>query len=114
MAVLLTITCEIPITSSLVLRAREESYNGNVLFFLKVDRKQMGAYLCIASNDVPPAVSKRIILTVNFPPDIRVPNQLLGAPLYTDVDLECFVEAYPYAVANWQKGGSNKDILFNG
>lgn len=25
----------------------------------------MGAYLCIASNDVPPAVSKRIILNIN-------------------------------------------------
>ena len=31
----------------------------------KVKRGQMGAYLCIASNDVPPAVSKRIILNVN-------------------------------------------------
>lgn len=43
----------------------EESYNGSTLFFWKVDRKQMGAYLCVASNDVPPAVSKRIILSVN-------------------------------------------------
>lgn len=25
----------------------------------------MGAYLCIASNDVPPAVSKRITLNIN-------------------------------------------------
>ena len=31
----------------------------------KIKRGQMGAYLCIASNDVPPAVSKRIILNVN-------------------------------------------------
>ena len=31
----------------------------------KVSRNQMGAYLCIASNDVPPAVSKRVILNVN-------------------------------------------------
>ena len=30
-----------------------------------ISREQMGAYLCIASNDVPPAVSKRIILNVN-------------------------------------------------
>ncbi|KOB74512.1 putative Lachesin, partial [Operophtera brumata] len=27
--------------------------------------KRMGAFLCIASNDVPPAVSKRITLLVN-------------------------------------------------
>lgn len=42
-----------------------ESYNGSTLYFWKMDRRQMGAYLCIASNDVPPAVSKRIILSVN-------------------------------------------------
>lgn len=42
-----------------------DSFNGSTLFFWKVDRRQMGAYLCIASNDVPPAVSKRIILSVN-------------------------------------------------
>lgn len=42
-----------------------ETYNGSSLFFWRLDRKQMGAYLCIASNDVPPAVSKRIALNVN-------------------------------------------------
>ena len=30
----------------------------------KVRREDMGAYLCIASNDVPPAVSKRVYLMV--------------------------------------------------
>lgn len=42
-----------------------ESYNATNLHFWRLDRKQMGAYLCIASNDVPPAVSKRIALNVN-------------------------------------------------
>lgn len=30
----------------------------------KVDRSHMGFYLCIATNGVPPSVSKRIMLTV--------------------------------------------------
>lgn len=42
-----------------------ESYHGSRLSLWRVDRRQMGAYLCIASNDIPPAVSKRIILNVN-------------------------------------------------
>lgn len=88
-----------------------ESYNGSVLFFWKIDRRQMGAYLCIASNDVPPAVSKRITLNVNFPPAVRVPNQLLGAPMNTDVQLTCTVEAYPNTVNYW---GKNGEILFEG
>ncbi|XP_065223044.1 lachesin [Planococcus citri] len=88
-----------------------DSYNGSTLYFWKVDRRQMGAYLCIASNDVPPAVSKRIILSVNFSPSIRVPNQLLGAPLNTDVQLECIVEAFPNTVNYWDKNG---EIIFDG
>lgn len=42
-----------------------ESYVGSSMPLWRVDRRQMGAFLCIASNDVPPAVSKRITLNVN-------------------------------------------------
>ena len=40
-------------------------YHGEVLKLRRVQRGQMGAYLCIASNTVPPSVSKRIRLNVN-------------------------------------------------
>uniref|UniRef100_A0A1B6CG20 Ig-like domain-containing protein n=1 Tax=Clastoptera arizonana TaxID=38151 RepID=A0A1B6CG20_9HEMI len=72
----------------------------------------MGVYLCIASNEVPPAVSKRIMLNVNFAPVIKVPNQLLGAPLGTDVQLECYVEAYPNTINYWVKNRS--EMLLDG
>lgn len=42
-----------------------ESYNGTFLRLFRLERRQMGAYLCIASNDVPPAVSKRVSLSVH-------------------------------------------------
>lgn len=42
-----------------------ETISGETLHLIKLDRRQMGSYLCIASNDVPPAVSKRITLHVN-------------------------------------------------
>ncbi|XP_063829949.1 neurotrimin-like [Ostrinia nubilalis] len=89
-----------------------ESYVGSSLPLWRVDRRQMGAFLCIASNDVPPAVSKRIILNVNFPPTVIVPNQLLGAPLGTDVVLECTVEAYPNTINYWVK--NRGEMLLDG
>ncbi|CAD7092680.1 unnamed protein product [Hermetia illucens] len=82
-----------------------ESYNGTSLHLTRLERKQMGAYLCIASNDVPPAVSKRVSLSVHFAPMVRAPSQLLGAPLGSDVQLECQVEASPAPVSYWLKGG---------
>uniref|UniRef100_A0A8W7PR12 Ig-like domain-containing protein n=1 Tax=Anopheles coluzzii TaxID=1518534 RepID=A0A8W7PR12_ANOCL len=84
---------------------RVEAYNGTHLHLPKLERRQMGAYLCIASNDVPPAVSKRVSLSVHFAPSVRPTSQLLGAPLGSDVQLECTVEASPMPVSYWLKGG---------
>ncbi|XP_055635372.1 lachesin-like isoform X2 [Toxorhynchites rutilus septentrionalis] len=84
---------------------RLEAYNGTHLHLPKLERRQMGAYLCIASNDVPPAVSKRVSLSVHFAPSVRPTSQLLGAPLGSDVQLECSVEASPMPVSYWLKGG---------
>ncbi|XP_037800316.1 lachesin-like [Penaeus monodon] len=67
-----------------------------------VTRKDMGAYLCIASNKVPPSISKRIVLEIHFQPLITVPNQLVGAPIDTTVTLECQVSAFPNAVHFWR------------
>jgi len=38
--------------------------DGEVLHITKVSRLHMGAYLCIASNGVPPSISKRVVLRV--------------------------------------------------
>ncbi|XP_067120233.1 lachesin-like isoform X2 [Centruroides vittatus] len=81
----------------------ELTYEGEELHIVKVSRLHMGAYLCIASNNVPPSVSKRIMLQVHFPPMIWIPNQLVGAPLIGEVTLDCHTEAYPLSINYWTK-----------
>lgn len=76
---------------------------GEMLTLSKVTRSEMGAYLCIAANGVPPTVSKRMMLHVHFHPLIQVPNQLVGAPINTDVTLQCQVEASPKAINYWTR-----------
>jgi len=71
------------------------------LDLIRISRTEMGAYLCIAQNGIPPSISKRIILNVEFSPMIWIPNQLVGAPLGTDVQLECHTESSPKAIAYW-------------
>ncbi|KAF0768161.1 Uncharacterized protein FWK35_00011430 [Aphis craccivora] len=41
------------------------TYQGEMLRLTKVSRSEMGAYLCIGSNGVPPSVSKRITVSVH-------------------------------------------------
>ncbi|XP_046416837.1 lachesin isoform X1 [Neodiprion pinetum] len=75
--------------------------DGEVLHIVKISRLHMGAYLCIASNGVPPSISKRIVLRVQFPPMLSIPNQLEGAYIGQDVTLECLTEAYPTSINYW-------------
>ncbi|XP_013135008.1 PREDICTED: lachesin-like [Papilio polytes] len=85
-------------------------YEEAVLAFNKISRSEMGAYLCIASNGIPPSVSKRIVIKVHFHPVIQVPNQLVGAPLGTDVTLECYVESSPKSIVYWVRD-SNEMVI---
>ncbi|XP_063548659.1 lachesin-like [Cydia strobilella] len=88
-------------------------YKEEVLTLSKVSRSDMGAYLCIASNGVPPTVSKRILIKVHFHPVIQVPNQLVGAPLGTDVSLECYVESSPKSINYWVRDSNEMVISSN-
>lgn len=38
---------------------------GEMLWLTKITRSEMGIYLCIASNQVPPSVSKRMKLQIH-------------------------------------------------
>ncbi|XP_035212572.1 lachesin-like isoform X2 [Stegodyphus dumicola] len=82
---------------------RENIIHGNSLNLTKVSRLDMGAYLCMATNGVHPPASKRIQLSVNFPPMVWIPNQLIGAPLGSDITLDCNLELHPRAVTFWTK-----------
>ncbi|XP_065356383.1 matrix-remodeling-associated protein 5 [Calliphora vicina] len=75
--------------------------DGELLHITKVSRLHMAAYLCVASNGVPPSISKRVNLRVQFPPMLSIPNQLEGAYLGQDVTLECHTEAYPGSINYW-------------
>ncbi|XP_077296331.1 neurotrimin-like [Arctopsyche grandis] len=78
-------------------------WDGESLEMARISRLDMGAYLCIASNGVPPTVSKRIKVSVDFPPMLWIPHQLVGAPLAYNVTLECFTEAHPTSLNYWTR-----------
>lgn len=53
------------INPDLHVRFTVDDERGEKLRLYGVTRRMMAVYLCIASNDVPPIVSKRVILKVN-------------------------------------------------
>ncbi|XP_022663465.1 cell adhesion molecule 2-like [Varroa destructor] len=86
-------------------RHRATTHVGPELHLRGVSRKEMGIYICLASNGVPSSISRRIHLEVIFPPLIRVPQQLVQASLGDSVIVECHVEAYPKAEHLWLHRG---------
>ncbi|XP_024876126.1 lachesin-like [Temnothorax curvispinosus] len=78
-------------------------WEGETLEMARISRLDMGAYLCIASNGIPPSVSKQIKVSVDFPPMLWIPHQLVGAPLGYSVTLECYTEAHPTSLNYWAR-----------
>ncbi|XP_026843104.1 neurotrimin [Drosophila persimilis] len=92
------------------------SVEGQNLTLWQVQRTHMGAYLCIASNGVPPTVSKRVMLVVNFAPTIWTRYDTIYVGLGQKVTLECITESQPASVNFWLKdtellqGGSYESV----
>ncbi|EDV99481.1 GH13004 [Drosophila grimshawi] len=77
----------------------------------QLQRVHMGAYLCIASNGVPPTVSKRVMLVVNFAPTIWTRYDTIYVGLGQKLTLECISESQPASINFWIK---DKELLQGG
>ncbi|KAK8388821.1 hypothetical protein O3P69_020649 [Scylla paramamosain] len=86
-----------------------KSVEGETLVMKRVSRLQMGSYLCIASNGIPPSISKRTQLRVQFPPVAWVPQQLEGAYIGQELTIECHTEAFPKSINFWTN--TNGDMV---
>jgi len=75
--------------------------SGPIVSLQNVARSDMGAYLCIAQNGVPPTVSRRITLDVIYPPTVIVDREVIGVGLGATLMISCSVEAHPSPVTVW-------------
>ncbi|XP_033222644.1 lachesin-like [Belonocnema kinseyi] len=103
---------------SIIIRNKKESgqrrsvkiYKGEQLHLTGILRQEMGSYLCIASNGIPPSVSKRYYVNVLFKPTIRVNSQLVTVPINSNVNLHCYVESSPRTLNVWYKNNGTKIV----
>ncbi|KAM3967367.1 lachesin [Aphomia sociella] len=86
-------------------------WNGVWLNITSVGREDNGAFLCIATNGVPPSVSKRILLYVLCLPSARMSQKMIGGYIGDSVLLQCKIEANPTPIIYWTHIDGNK--LYN-
>ncbi|KAL7637790.1 UNVERIFIED_CONTAM: hypothetical protein RMT77_011402 [Armadillidium vulgare] len=84
-------------------KIKKMTFEGEVLNLTHITRSDMGPYLCMANNAVPPIVSKRIMVEVHFAPVVHVPDQLIGIPKGSTALLKCNVEASPKSIQYWTR-----------
>lgn len=53
------------VTGAIIIIITVQDWEGDTLEMARISRLDMGAYLCIASNTIPPSVSKQIKVSVD-------------------------------------------------
>uniref|UniRef100_A0AAF5Q2D8 Ig-like domain-containing protein n=1 Tax=Wuchereria bancrofti TaxID=6293 RepID=A0AAF5Q2D8_WUCBA len=85
-------------------------FNGSDLTIIKVSRKHMSEYICVASNGVPPDESWTVKLHVTFEPTVVPQAEIVQVALGSQISLVCNAEAWPRPLMKWGKDGQE---IFN-
>uniref|UniRef100_A0A1I7VMV8 Ig-like domain-containing protein n=1 Tax=Loa loa TaxID=7209 RepID=A0A1I7VMV8_LOALO len=80
-------------------------FNGSEMTIIKVSRKHMSEYICIASNGVPPDESWSVKLHVTFKPIVVPQAEIVQVTMGSQVSLVCNAEAWPRPSVKWGKDG---------
>ncbi|OZC07063.1 immunoglobulin domain protein [Onchocerca flexuosa] len=80
-------------------------FNGSDLTIIKVNRKHMSDYICVASNGVPPDESWSVKLHVTFEPVVVPQAEIVQVALGGQISLVCNAEAWPRPLVKWEKNG---------
>ncbi|XP_062579733.1 lachesin-like isoform X2 [Saccostrea cucullata] len=80
-------------------------YDGMVLQIRNISRYCDDLYKCTANNSVQPPASRKITVTVQFPPEIHLTNRKIKQRLGKETILDCKVTANPQVYSAWTKDG---------
>jgi len=92
-----------PHHSDIAERQRIQEPMGEIIIISNVSRYCDDIYECVADNGVPPAISRQMRVTVEFPPEIQMTNSRIGQVRGKETILECRITAFPLAVNIWEK-----------
>ncbi|GAB1606028.1 lachesin-like, partial, partial [Argonauta hians] len=83
---------------------------GEVLVIHNVSRYCDDVYECVAKNGIPPVVSRKIKVSVDFAPEVQLRNRRISQMKGRETILDCRITASPQGVTVWMRKGQE---LFN-
>ncbi|XP_052828137.1 limbic system-associated membrane protein isoform X2 [Octopus bimaculoides] len=84
---------------------------GEVLVIHNVSRYCDDVYECVAKNGIPPVVSRKIKVSVDFAPEVQLRNKRIGQVSGRETILDCRITASPQGVTVWMRNG--KELVNN-
>ncbi|CAC5387296.1 HMCN [Mytilus coruscus] len=79
---------------------------GPILSIKDIAREAAGSYECVASNNLPPNVSREIIVVVHYKPQVYPQNDQVTKKPGKNVIFECVAEGYPLPQVVWKRNGN--------
>ncbi|CAF0892951.1 unnamed protein product [Rotaria sordida] len=79
--------------------------NSNIWFIPSIDKNFPHTVECIADNGVLPASNRIFTINVEYPPIVKINNDLIQSQLYQNVTIECSILSRPLAHIYWEKNG---------
>ncbi|CAJ0961372.1 unnamed protein product, partial [Mesorhabditis belari] len=81
-------------------------HKGAQLDLIRVSRKHMAEYVCVASNGIPPDESWTVRLMVTFVPHVLAKHDTVSAKRGSVARLVCDVESWPRPEVTWERNGN--------
>ncbi|KAG1665359.1 Down syndrome cell adhesion molecule [Nymphon striatum] len=85
-------------------------HSNGTLLVKNVSGDEIGSYLCEASNDVEPSLSKEIQLTMGTPPVVELPATLKTINKGHNLSIPCYVRGLNISKIVWKKTTSSQTI----
>ncbi|XP_041375624.1 lachesin-like [Gigantopelta aegis] len=86
-------------------RKERVGMEGEILRIHNISQVCADTYVCVANNSVPPTKSRQFKVTVEYPPEITLPNSKIGQQLGRETILECVISSSPLGVTVWKRRG---------
>ncbi|XP_060555528.1 opioid-binding protein/cell adhesion molecule homolog [Ruditapes philippinarum] len=78
---------------------------GEALRIHNISRYCEDVYECVANNDIEPTASKRMKVSVEFPPEVQLYNTRMGQGQGKETIIDCKITANPQGYIVWQRQG---------
>ena len=102
------------VNDTVLMETESVHIDNGLLLIRNVSNAHSGSYKCVATNDFG-SVTESFVVSVNIPPEVTIPHQLITVTTGETVFVDCIASGYPLPSVTWlySNGSSRIRVLEN-